>query len=1051
MSRIKVKKRKVPGSFITHSTERTTAALLMHWMRNIIEKKKLDLGPPDVEKGADDRKFPDIEVYESKRSKNVLCVIETKPPYFDVFNEKELKKPAWEKANFRKAKYFAVTNFQKLICYKTQAVNELKPENEQIFNAYNLSEIHYLNEIEDDTYAEPTKKSLEKFLTDLYEVHCGVKAEPQIAIDDLLIWYLYNKIIRLTNEYKYIISDKFHKDKRFSANLQNWFREQTWNFSPHPSFFEQAARQTAYLLINKIVFYFALQPHWPRLAPLWMPPGMTYQGNQLRIILQSYFDIVLKEIDYQTIYDADFIDNIAFPDSKEVIREIEDIIRVLGKYNFGTLGYDIIGGIFEKLIPEYERHKFGQYFTNTDVVDLILRFCLHHETEIVLDPSCGAGTFLKRAYYHKLMLFNARLRHEEILSTLWGNDIAKFPAHLAAINLAINDLSVKENYPNIIKEDFFKLNIAEDGFAVPKEWITKRAVNLNKEEKEIVYPKIFDVVIGNPPYTRQEEIEDTGVEKEQLVQNALKDLGGNKIASISKRASIHAYFFVHETKFLKEGGHFGFIVSNSWLDVDYGKGLQEFFLRNYKIIAIIESKVERWFADADINTCIIILEKCGDEKNRMENLVRFVNLKKQLRYFIPAADESKEGQRYRFSEIEKLIDDIIAKNKFYESDDLRVFPVTQEDLWEEGTEQEIIIPSTLKEPKSKYDSEYKGAKWGKYLRAPGVFFTILEKGKDKLVPLKEVAEVLRGFTTGANEFFYLTEEEINRKKIEKEFWMHKDENGTWVPNYIICSGREASKIKTTTGEFKHRVLFINKSLKRLKGKNVLCYINKGEKSGLNKRPTLKVRKQWYELSYIKPGDYLYFYQMGERFLVLENNHKVFADCNLFNIYIKERKYKELIGSIFNTTLFRLILEIQGRQLLGALTVIKIQVYELLSSLIFNPKLVNNKQKKILLKYYEKMANRDLGSIFDELGGSKPSEVSLAKVMPDRRELDKIIMGELLGLTDEEQLEVYRSVVDLVKSRLEKAKSVEKSKKYSEGLDMELVVNDAIMSLKNNKK
>jgi hypothetical protein len=120
-------------------------------------------------------------------------------------------------------------------------------------------------------------------------------------------------------------------------------------------------------------------------------------------------------------------------------------------------------------------------------------------------------------------------------------------------------------------------------------------------------------------------------------------------------------------------------------------------------------------------------------------------------------------------------------------------------------------------------------------------------------------------------------------------------------------------------------------------------------------------------------------------------------------------------------------------------------------LIFNPKLVNNKQKKILLKYYEKMANRDLGSIFDELGGSKPSEVSLAKVMPDRRELDKIIMGELLGLTDEEQLEVYRSVVDLVKSRLEKAKSVEKSKKYSEGLDMELVVNDAIMSLKNNKK
>jgi hypothetical protein len=48
------------------------------------------------------------------------------------------------------------------------------------------------------------------------------------------------------------------------------------------------------------------------------------------------------------------------------------------------------------------------------------------------------------------------------------------------------------------------------------------------------------------------------------------------------------------------------------------------------------------------------------------------------------------------------------------------------------------------------------------LRAPEIFFKILEKGKGKLVPLKEVAEVRFGIKTGANEFFYLTEEEIKR-------------------------------------------------------------------------------------------------------------------------------------------------------------------------------------------------------------------------------------------------------------------------------------------------
>jgi hypothetical protein len=52
------------------------------------------------------------------------------------------------------------------------------------------------------------------------------------------------------------------------------------------------------------------------------------------------------------------------------------------------------------------------------------------------------------------------------------------------------------------------------------------------------------------------------------------------------------------------------------------------------------------------------------------------------------------------------------------------------------------------------------------------------------------------------------------------------------------------------------------------------------------------------------------------------------------------------------------------------------------------------------------------SIFKELGASTPVEISLDKIKPDRRELDKITMGEMLGLTDEEQLEVHRAVVYL---------------------------------------
>ena len=56
------------------------------------------------------------------------------------------------------------------------------------------------------------------------------------------------------------------------------------------------------------------------------------------------------------------------------------------------------------------------------------------------------------------------------------------------------------------------------------------------------------------------------------------------------------------------------------------------------------------------------------------------------------------------------------------------------------------------------------------------------------------------------------------------------------------------------------------------------------------------------------------------------------------------------------------------------------------------------------------------------------------------------MGEILGLTDEEQLEVYRAVIDLVKFRIEKAKSV-KSNKTIEGIDVDALKNAVIERIK----
>jgi type I restriction enzyme M protein len=1029
--KIKEKSAKIPSPFgvTVHKTERTAVAVLMHWMREIIGKENLDLGMPDVETSGADRKMPDTVIYESGRSKNVLCVIEAKPPYYDVFNYEELKKPAWEKANERKAKYFATTNFKRLIWFNTEKVNSLKPEEEQIIGKYSLSELESLDDIEQTRYSEPIKRGLEEYLIKLYSVHTGKEPEPKQAIDDFLIFRLQEKIRVLSTYYRTIIDDQCHKDNFFAKKLTNWFVDQGWSFAWQPQDFDKAARQTAYLLVNKILFYNLLQAKRPHeLDPLEIPEGLT-KGAMLQTNLQSYFNEVLK-IDYETIYTTDFIDTIAFPEVKEVVKEIKELVNVLKRYDFSKIGYDIIGRIFEHLIPQDERHNLGQYFTNPDVVDLILRFCLHHEDDKILDPACGAGTFLVRAYQHK-KLMNQYKSHEEILGSLWGDDIAKFPAHLSTINLAINDLGVDKNYPNILQEDFFRLLIAQEGFEAPESWRRARAVTLGVRERELTIPRWFDAVVGNPPYTRQEEIPEIGVDKEKLIESALKDLSGKKVADIGKRAGIHAYFFVHGTKFLKEGGHFGFIVSNSWLDVDYGKGLQEFFLNNYKIITIIESKVERWFVEADINTCIIILQKCRDKKERNENLVRFAYLKQPLRNFIPPAQDIWEKQVERLNAIDKLRKTILPHESFYENEDLRIFPKSQKELWDEGYDTE--------------EKKYIGAKWGKYLKAPDIFFKIIEKGKEKLVPLKDIAEVSRGFTTGANEFFYLTEEEIKRRRIEKMFWMHKSVKGRWDPNYVIKSPRECKSIVVNPKDLKYRVLIIHKDKKDLKGMNVLKYIEEGERKGFNKRPTCGGRERWYELSEVKTS-IIWIKGIWDRHFIPIADFRPFIDQQLYAIQLKKKLKPQLISALLNSTYLNIFQELTGRVNFGE-GILWIAVYEPTQLLVINPEKINKETFKKLIRAFDKLRKRKIGTVFEEINAKTPEEVSLDKVKPDRRELDKIISGEILGLTEEDQINVYRAVIDLVRSRIKKAKSFGKKTKTREGIDVGALKNAVIERIK----
>jgi hypothetical protein len=398
----------------------------------------------------------------------------------------------------------------------------------------------------------------------------------------------------------------------------------------------------------------------------------------------------------------------------------------------------------------------------------------------------------------------------------------------------------------------------------------------------------------NPPYTRQEEMEDIlEEEKNKAYKRCIEDWKamGNypkrKEPKLSKRASIYVHFFIHGGRFLKESGRLGLITSNSWLDVDYGGDLQRFFLENFKIKAIIESKVERWFEDADINTAITILERCSNLEERGKNVVRFVQLKRPLAEFIPPV----ESERERWAYVEKLIDLIESKNRYYEDEKIRIFTKVQKELWEEGYDKE--------------KNEYVGTKWGKYIRAPGIFYKILEKGKDKIVPLSYVAEIVGGLITGSNDFFYLSEEKLNKWKIEPQFLLA-----------VVKTPRELNRIAFTSKDLKYKLFYVTADKNKLKGTNALKYIKRGEKLGIHNAPTFRSKDRWYELPRLKAAPLLWVDLRWEKHICHLNLDNVPFEHNYYGIIAKKDRNNLLLCAFLNSTLSWLFIEILGRVGLG---------------------------------------------------------------------------------------------------------------------------------------
>jgi type I restriction enzyme M protein len=422
---------------------------------------------------------------------------------------------------------------------------------------------------------------------------------------------------------------------------------------------------------------------------------------------------------------------------------------------------DVIGAVFQQLIPEEERHGLGQYFTPTNLTDFIIGFCVQSPKDKVLDPTCGTGTFLVRVYDQKRTM--GERNHIHLLSQIWGVDIAAFPAELATINLFARDIREYANFPRVVQKDFFEVK-PNDKFEFPPP-----KPDIDPTLKIIEAMPTFDAAVGNFPFIRQELIEqkvkgykaklDRVLHADWNVNYSELFRGGE--VRLSGQADIYAYLFFHTAPFVKDGGRLGFITSNAWLDVAYGYELQRFFLRKFKLIAILESRCEPWFEESSVNTVVTVLERCENDAERAASVVKFVKVKRRLADLIP--HDMKLQPLERWQHIEKLVGriesahtkrnvkELVPSLRVFEDDDFRIRMKSQADLLEE------------------VETSGKTVRWGAFLRAPDVYFTILHSCLNKMEKLKAYADVRFGIKTGANDFFISLKKKLSIGKSSLSF------------------------------------------------------------------------------------------------------------------------------------------------------------------------------------------------------------------------------------------------------------------------------------------
>ncbi|EGI1612868.1 class I SAM-dependent DNA methyltransferase [Campylobacter jejuni] len=259
---------------------------------------------------------------------------------------------------------------------------------------------------------------------------------------------------------------------------------------------------------------------------------------------------------------------------------------------------------YKRIVKDYKEGFYtDKSYINQEIKNLKISF----------KNFCFADKFKK-----EMKSFNDKC---EKYSKKYGNFLAVDDENLkffVSANLTLFDFDEKEatkEFTNLKKEYDNIFNLESNH---PFEWRFEFPEILDDDGNF----KGFDLIIGNPPYIRQEELKEL---KPHLAKNYKVYKG---------TSDIYTYFYELGFNVLKENGILSFITSNKYTRAGYGEALREFLLKNVKVLEYTDLNGIKVFDSATVDTSILCFEKSKSKDNKFKYLALSNEILKTCAYDI---------------------------------------------------------------------------------------------------------------------------------------------------------------------------------------------------------------------------------------------------------------------------------------------------------------------------------------------------------------------------------------------------------------------------------